>query len=134
MHVLLVLQERAVQRRNQHFLIAAAQRFRRNVFREQELQPIEQLGSRWLLLETGHFAEREEDLKRLLQQRFFESRKMHVDDARHRLLIGKADVVEKTAAQKRVGQFLFVVAGDDDERPMLRLYGPLRFVDIELHS
>jgi hypothetical protein len=42
------------------------------------------------------------------------AREMHVDDARHRLLVGELDVVEEAAAQEGVGQFLFVVRGDDD--------------------
>src|ERR1700744_6481688 len=42
MHVLLVFQERAVQRRDQLAWIALPQHFRRDVLVEQELQPVEQ--------------------------------------------------------------------------------------------
>ena len=44
---------------------------------------------------------------------------MHVDDALHRLRVGEADVVEEAAAQEGVRQLLLVVAGDEDERPVL---------------
>src|ERR1043166_1171129 len=45
MHVLLVLQQRAVQRRDQLSRIALAQHFRRHVLVEQEFQPVQQLRS-----------------------------------------------------------------------------------------
>ena len=41
---------------------------------------------------------------------------MHFDDLAHRVHVGKADVVKETAAQKGVGQFFFIVGGDDDDR------------------
>src|SRR5690349_25099317 len=87
MHVLLVLEQRAVQRRNDDLPVLASQRFGRDVLRQQELQPVQELGSRWLLLEPRHFAQLEKHLQRFLEQRPLESRKMHVDDARHRLLV-----------------------------------------------
>ena len=58
---------------------------------------------------------------------------MHVDDLLHRFLVGEADVVEEAAAQERVGQLLLVVAGDDDDRPLLGANGLARLVDVELH-
>jgi hypothetical protein len=42
--------------------------------------------------------------------------------------------VEETAAQECVRQFLFVVAGDDDDRPMRGANQRLRLVDVELHA
>src|ERR1051326_3744200 len=42
MHVLLVLQQRAVQRRDKFSRIAFAQRFRRHVLVEQQFQPVQQ--------------------------------------------------------------------------------------------
>ena len=37
---------------------------------------------------------------------------MNVDDLLHRVGVGELDVVEKTATQKCVGQFFFIVRGD----------------------
>ena len=59
---------------------------------------------------------------------------MHVDDALHRLAVGKADVVKKAAPQKGVGQFLLIVRGDHDNGPLLRDDRLLQFVDKELHA
>ena len=59
---------------------------------------------------------------------------MHVDDGAHRLRIGELDVVEEAAAQEGVGQLLFVVGRDDDDRPMFGLDGLMRLVDVELHA
>src|ERR1700722_12185360 len=50
MHVLLVLEQRAVQRRDQFLGVALAQRLWRNVLVEQKLEPVEQLRSGRLLL------------------------------------------------------------------------------------
>src|SRR6185295_19711276 len=51
-HVLLVLQERAVERRDDGLALVRAQRLGRKVLGEQELQPVEQLRGRRLLLES----------------------------------------------------------------------------------
>ncbi len=101
---------------------------------EQELQPVEELRGRRLLLQAGHIAQTEEHFERLGQQCLLQPRKMHVDDARHRLLVGKPDVVEEAAAQERVGQLLLVVRRDDDERPVVRDDRLVRLVDVELHA
>jgi hypothetical protein len=42
--------------------------------------------------------------------------------------------VEEAAAQEGVGQFLFVVRCDDDDRAFLRRDPLLRFVDVEAHA
>src|SRR5690606_41785494 len=41
-----------------------------------------------------------------------------LDDLLQRLHVRKADIVEEAAAQESVGQFLFVVGSDDDDRAM----------------
>src|SRR5690242_11072705 len=134
MDVLLVLEQRAMQRRNERLAIRALERLGRDVFGEQQLEPIQQLGSRRLLLETGNLAQIEEDLERLLQQRLFEAGKMHVDDLRHRVPVGEPDVVEETAPQEGVRQFLLIVRRDDDQRTVERDDRPLRFINVELHA
>ena len=58
---------------------------------------------------------------------------MHPDDLAHHLRVGKGDVVEVAAAEKRVAQVLLGIGGDDDHRPVP---GADRFVDlddVELH-
>src|SRR6188768_1570202 len=42
-HILLVLEERAVERRDRRLRVVAAQGLRRDVFRDQELDPVEEL-------------------------------------------------------------------------------------------
>jgi hypothetical protein len=128
-----VLEQRAVQRWNEGLAIGAPQCLGRDVFGEQQLEPVEQFGRGRLLLEPRHFAQIEEYFEGFRKQRLLEARKMHVDDLRHRFAIGKPDVVEETAAQKRVGQLLLVVRRNYDERPVLRDDCSVRLVDVELH-
>jgi hypothetical protein len=52
-HVLLVLQERAVQRRDQLGGIALLQHLGRDLVDHQQLDPVEQLGGGRLLLQPG---------------------------------------------------------------------------------
>src|SRR5712664_4812416 len=54
--VLLVLQKRAVQRRDQLAGIAFPQHFRRDVLVEQQFQPVQKLRGRRLLLQPRHLA------------------------------------------------------------------------------
>src|SRR3979409_293795 len=54
--VLLVLQQRAVQRRDNGLAVLGSQGVGRDVLGEQQLQPVEQLGGRGLFFEAGHFA------------------------------------------------------------------------------
>ena len=53
------------------FLSELLQRLRRNVLGEQQLQPVEELGGRRLLLQSGHVAQLEEDFERLLRAALF---------------------------------------------------------------
>src|SRR5579862_99621 len=71
-HVLLVLEQRAVERRDDGLAVLRAQRVRRNILGEQELQPVQQLGGRGLLLQARHLAHLEEDFHRLAQERFLQ--------------------------------------------------------------
>src|SRR5256885_4156198 len=96
-HVLLVLQQRAVQRRDDGLAVLGPQGVGRDVLGEQKLQPVEQLRGRGLFFEAGHFAHLEENLERFAKERFLEPRKVHLHDLLHRFLLGEADVVEKTA-------------------------------------
>src|ERR1700683_4542428 len=133
-HILLVLEQRAVQRRNQLLGVVAAQRVGRYVFRHQELDPIEKLRGGGLFLQTGGFADLEECGERLAQQLALQIGIVHIDDLRHRRFVRKADVVEKAAPQKGVRQLLLIVAGDDDDRPVFGVHRLARFVDVELHA
>src|SRR5438876_4733829 len=68
MDVLLVLEQRAVQRRDELLGILGAQRVGRHVLDHQQFQPVEQLRGRGLLLEARHLADVVEDVQRLAQQ------------------------------------------------------------------
>ena len=59
---------------------------------------------------------------------------MHIDDLPHGVGFGKFDVVEKTAAQKRVGQFFFIVRGDEHQRSGVGLNQLAGLVSIKLHA
>src|SRR5437773_1167017 len=69
----------------------------------------------------------------LTKERLLEPPKVHFDEPLHRFLVGEADVVEKTAPQKRVGQLLFVVRGDEDDGALRCLPELPSFVHEELH-
>ena len=86
---------------------------RADVLDHQELEPVEQFRGRRLLLQARHVADLVEQLQRLGDQPLLDAGEMHLDDRRHGVGIGKADVVEEAAAQERVRQFLLVVRGDD---------------------
>src|SRR6266700_6375461 len=64
MHILLVLQQCAMEGRDNGLAVLGSQGVGRDVLGEQELQPVEQLGGRGLLLQAGHFAHLEEHLER----------------------------------------------------------------------
>src|SRR2546428_4994056 len=133
-HVLFVLEQGAVQRRDDGLAVLGSQGVGRDVLGEQELQPVEQLGGRGLFLEAGHFAHLEEDFERFAKQRFLEPRKVHFHDLLHRFPVGEADVVEETTPQKGVGQLFFVVRGDEDDGALRRLDELPRLVHEELHA
>src|SRR3546814_3752165 len=58
---------------------------------------------------------------------------MDVDDRLQRLAARKSDVMEEAAAQERVGQFLLVVRGDDDDRALDGAHRLAGFVYVEFH-
>ena len=134
MHILLVLEQGAVQRRNRLAFVVAAQGFRRNIFGQQQFYPVEQFGRRRFLLQSGHVPDLVERVQRLLEQVLLQVRIMHVDDLLHRSLVRELDVVKETAAQERVRQFFFIVARYDDDRPVIRRDELLCLVNVEFHA
>ena len=110
------------------------QHFRRHVLVEQQLQPVQQLRRRRLLLQARHFAHLEEDPQRFFHQPLLDAGEMHVDDLVHRVDVGKLDVVEEAAAQEGVRQFLLVVRGDHHDRAQPGLDVLAGLVDEELHA
>src|SRR5262245_50087028 len=64
-HVLLVLDQRAVQRRDELLGVALAQRLRADVLDHEQLEPVEQLRGRRLLLHPRHLAYLVEQPQRL---------------------------------------------------------------------
>src|SRR4029077_13468537 len=76
MHVLLVLEQRAVQRRDQLARITLPEHFRRDVLIEEKFQPVEKLRGRRLLLQSRNLAHLEENPQRLFHQALLDIRKM----------------------------------------------------------
>src|ERR1700729_4560716 len=103
MHVLLVLEQRAVQRRDQFLGVALAQGLWRNVLVEQKLEPVEQLRSGRLLLQSRRLAQREERPHGLFHESRLDRRIVRFDDPPHRLGVGKADVVKEETGQESGG-------------------------------
>ena len=134
MNVLLVFEQRAVQRRDELGRVFFLQRFRRNVFVQQQFQPIEQLGGGGLLLQARHIADLIKDVKGFGNELLLDVGIVHVDDFLHRVALGKLDVVEEAAAQEGVRQFLFVVRGDEDDRAHLGLDRLAGLVNEEFHA
>src|ERR1700734_1035808 len=133
MHILLVLEQRAVQRRDQFLGVTLAQRLWRNVLIQQKLEPVEQLRSGRLLFQSRRLAQREERAHGLFHQPRLDRRKVRFDDPAHCFGVGKADVVEEAAAQESVGQLFLIVGGDDNDWPKTRLDRLSSFVDVEFH-
>src|SRR5205823_14943289 len=59
MNVLLILEQRAVQRRDDGLAVLGTQRLGRDVFGEEELQPVEKLAGGRLLLQPGNLRSEE---------------------------------------------------------------------------
>jgi hypothetical protein len=85
-------------------------------------------------LEAGDFPHFEKYFERLLHQGLFDAGIMHLDDLAHGVAIGKADEVKEAAAQERIRQFFFVVAGNDDDRALARANRFAGFVDKKFHA
>src|SRR5687768_8318495 len=134
MNVLLVLEQRAVQDRDRLLRIVRPQRFRRDVFGDEQLDPVEQLRGRRLLAEPGRLAHAEERRECLREQLLLQVGEVHADYLLHRRRIGETDVVEEATTQECVGQLLLVVARDEDDRPVTRLHELARLVHVELHA
>src|SRR5687768_5928728 len=83
-YVLLVLQQRAVQRRDELSRVALAQGFGADVLGEKQLEPIEQLRGRGFFLQPRRLADFEKDAQRLFDEAALDARIMHLDDAGHR--------------------------------------------------
>ena len=133
MHVLLVLEQRAVEWRNDGLAIVSAQGLRGDVLRQQQLEPVQQFRGRRLLFQPRHLPDGEESLEGFLQQSLLDPRVVDLDDLLHGSLVGKTDVVEEAAAQKGVRQVFLIVAGNEDQRPLLRFDELPGLVDVELH-
>ncbi len=107
----------------------------RHVLGHQQLEPVEKLGRGRLLLHAGHVADFVEDIQApRATSIFWISGKWTLMMSQHRVPVGELDVVEETAAQERVGQFLFIVRGDDHQRAVGGLDHLAGFIDIELHA
>ena len=59
---------------------------------------------------------------------------MHIDYALHSGAIGEAYKMEKTAAQKCIRQFFFIVTGNNHNRPLNGFNRLAGFIDMKLHA
>ena len=109
MHVLFVLEQRAMQRWDELLRIALAQSLGSDVFRHQQLQPVEKLGGGRLFLHSRHFADFVEQSQSFCDKPLFDIGKMHLNDCPHSVGVGKADVVKEASAQECVRQFFLVI-------------------------
>jgi len=123
-----------MQRRHAGLAGGAEQGMLGNVFGQQQLDPVNQFRGRWLLLEAGHIAHFIKSLQRLRQQIPFQVREVHFDNLFHGVFVGEPDVMKEAAAQEGVRQFLFIIGGNDDQRPMYRAHHFARFIDIKFHA
>ena len=110
------------------------QGFQRDVLGHQQFQPVEQLAGAGLLLQAGQVADVEEGFHGCRQQLFLQTGEVHVHNLLHHRRIGELDVVEETAAQKRVGQFFFIVGRDEHQWAVLGLDQLACFITVELHA
>src|SRR5690606_38637282 len=132
--VLLVLQQGAVQGRDQLARRLFAQGLRRDVIDQQQLQPVQQFRGRGLLLQARRVADFIEGLKGLGDQPRLDAGEVDLDDVLHGLCVGEADVVEEAAAQEGVRQLLFIVRGDDDDGADLGADRLVDLLNVELHA
>ena len=103
MHILFVLQQRAMQGGQSVFALATQIR-RRQVFGQQKLEPIQHLGGRGFLLQPWCLADLKELCQRRRQQVGFNLGEMYPHDGGQNLGFRKADIVEKTAAKNASGR------------------------------
>src|SRR5690606_13564512 len=87
MHILLVLQQSVVMRRNRLSRIMITQDFRRNLIGHQQLQPVNLLRGGRLLLQPGRLANIEENIQGLPHQVVLNIREVNPNDVFHGLLI-----------------------------------------------
>jgi len=98
-HVLLVLQQRAVQRRNEPFA-SSLRSASANIFCHQQLDPIQEFGGGRLLLQARRLADLEERRQRLVQQFALQVRKC-TSTICVIVSASGSDIVEKQRARRR---------------------------------
>src|SRR3546814_3607196 len=76
---------------------------------EQQLQPIKQFAGRWLFLEAGDITNFIEDVHCLAHQDFLDAGEMHIHNGLHRFPVREFDIMEETAAQESIRQFLLII-------------------------
>ncbi len=117
-NILLVLEKRTVQLR-QHVLRVAAQVFGCQISSAtSSLSQSSTSEVEGFFFKPRHLAQFVELRQRGAHQLLLDARIMDLDDLLQGLRFGKLDVVEEAASQERVGQFLLVVRGDDDDGPL----------------
>src|SRR3546814_5840352 len=88
----------------------------------------------WLFLEAGDITNFIEDVHCLAHQDFLDAGEMHIHNGLHRFPVREFDIMEETAAQESIRQFLLLIRCDDDDRAFLCLHCLACLVDVELHA
>ena len=119
-HVLLVLEQRAVQGRQRLLRIVAAQRLGRMSSATSSLSQSSSSEVDGFFFSPGVSRSSKNAASASASSSCFSRGKCTSTMRAHRRLVREADVVEEAAPQEGVGQLLLVVAGDDHERPVPR--------------
>src|SRR3546814_2735166 len=91
-HVCLVLEESAVERRDQRLDVPRTEHVERQVLVHEQLQPVEKLGRRRLLLEARNVPDLVEDGERLAHQFLLALGEVHIEYGLHPLPIRGPDI------------------------------------------
>src|SRR5690606_7943885 len=114
--------------------IQLVQSIGRNVVGQQQTQPIQKFRGGRFLLQTRDVTQGKEGVQGAGQDVAAQIGVVHGHDLFHGLALGKADVMEETAAQEGVGQVFFVIGSNDDQGTMTSLDGLASFVNMKLHA
>src|SRR5690606_33906824 len=101
---------------------------------QQQTQPIQKFRGGRFLLQTRDVTQGKEGVQGAGQDVAAQIGVVHGHDLFHGLALGKADVMEETAAQEGVGQVFFVIGSSDDQGWVTSVDGRVGFVNMRLEA
>src|SRR3990167_6270275 len=131
--VLLVLEERARERRELLREIHRAQLGFSDLSHDEELEPVYELARGWFFLESVYFPEVVKNAHRVFNELAFELRVMDLHYGLERIPVREADVVEEASPEEGVRQLLLVIGRDNYNGTLFCAYGFPELVTVELH-